>query len=127
MVETQSNSLLNKLAGEAKAAKKENRKQIFRKVVVYLDADAKEHFAKKYDAQGKALKDEKGNDLREEVSDGWTYTFSEVGTSKVVKVVYPKKVKLDMMKAYVVSGFGYNIVSGNMIFIDERGKIVLYQ
>ena len=121
------NDLFLKLSGEADRAKEEKRKQLLKKVVVYLKADAKPHFPKKRDADGNVVKDEKGHEVRETVSDGFSYTFSEFGKSKVVKVVYPAKLKLGMLQAYVVSGLGYDIPSGNLIFIDEGSKIALYK
>ena len=33
------------------------------------------------------MKDENGKDLRSDKSDGYTYTFTEFGTAKVVKIV----------------------------------------
>lgn len=120
-------SLVSKLSAVAEQEKKRSSKQILSAIVIYLGADVTQHFPKVKDASGKAVKDDKGNDLRSETSDGWTFTFSEVGTSKVVKVVYPKKVDVQMMTAYQVSGFGYSISSGNMLFIDEASKISLYQ
>lgn len=120
-------NLVSKLSAVAEQEKKRSSKQILSAIVVYLGTDATQHFPKVKDAQGKTVKDDAGNDVRSDESDGWTFTFSEVGTSKVVKVVYPKKVDVQMMTAYQVSGFGYSIASGNMLFIDEGVKISLYQ
>lgn len=120
-------NLLSKLSAVAEQEKKRSSKQILGAVVIYLGADITQHFPKVRDKSGKAVKDDKGNDLRSETSDGWTYTFSEVGTSKVVKIVYPEKLNTKMMTAYQVSGFGYSIASGNMLFIDEGVKVSLYQ
>ena len=120
-------NLVSKLSAVAEQEKKRSSKQILSAVVIYLGADATQHFPKVKDASGKAVKDDAGNDVRSDASDGWTHTFSEVGTSKVVKVVYPKKLRLDIMTAYQVSGFGYSISSGNLVFIDEGAKISLYQ
>lgn len=120
-------SLVSKLSAVAEQEKKRSSKQILSAIVVYLGTDATQHFPKVKDAQGKTVKDDSGSDLRSETSDGWTYTFSEVGTSKVVKVVYPKKLDVTMLTAYQVSGFGYSIASGNMLYIDEAVKISLYQ
>lgn len=120
-------SIISKLSSVAKQEKRRSNKQILSAVTIYLGVDPVEHFPKVKDASGKTVKGSDGSDLRAEASDGWTYTFSEVGTSKVVKVVYPKQVKLEMMTAYQVSGLGYSITSGNMLFIDENSKITLYQ
>lgn len=120
-------NLISKLSAVAEQEKKRSSKQILSVIVVYLGVDLTEHFPKVKDEQGKTVKDDEGKELRSKTSDGWTYTFSEVGTSKVVKVVYPKKLDVQMMTAYQVSGFGYSIASGNLIFIDEASKISLYQ
>lgn len=96
-------------------------------VVVYLGASVKEHFPKLRDEQGNKLKDEKGNDRRSEKSDGYTYTFSQVGTSKVVKVVAPQMLKFTVLGSYSISGLGYDISAGNMIFIEKDVKISPFQ
>lgn len=118
-------NLVSKLSAVAEQEKKRSNKQILSAIVVYLGADITEHFPKLKDAQGKTVKDDDGKDKRAETSDGFTHTFSEVGTSKVVKIVSPKKLKLDMLTAYTVYGFGYSM--GNMLYIDEGAKITLYQ
>lgn len=120
-------NLVSKLSAVAEQEKRRSSKQILSAIVIYLGADITQHFPKVKDASGKAVKDDNGNDVRSDASDGWTFTFSEVGTSKVVKIVYPKKLDVKMMTAYQVSGFGYSIASGNMLFIDEASKISLYQ
>lgn len=92
-------------------------------VAVYLGAQNKEHFPKMKDTSGNNLKDENGRDRRSKQADGYTHVFSEVGTSKMVKVVLPKSYNLELMTAYKLSGQGYDIVPGNMIFIEKDGKI----
>ena len=118
-------SLVSKLNAVAEQEKKRSSKQILSAVVVYLGADITAHFPKVKDASGKAVKDDNGKDLRSDTSDGFTHTFSEVGTSKMVKIVCPKKLSLEMLTAYQVSGFGYSM--GSMLYIDEGSKVVLYQ
>lgn len=118
-------NLVSKLSAVAEQEKKRSSKQILSAIVVYLGADITEHFPKLKDAQGKTVKDEEGKDKRSETSDGFTHTFSEVGTSKVVKIVSPKRLKLDMLTAYTVYGFGYSM--GSMLYIDEGAKVTLYQ
>lgn len=120
-------SSIEKLQKLAKAQQKRSSKQSFKKVGVYLGVEPKEHFSKKKDVEGNSIKDKSGNDVREEKSDGWTYTFNEVGTSKVIKIVLSNHVNVQMLQAYIINGLGYEIRSGNMIFIDEEGKIGLYQ
>lgn len=118
-------SLISKLSAVAEQEKKRSNKQILSAVVLYLGADVTQHFPKLKDENGQTIKDEKGNDRRSETFDGFTHTFSEVGTSKIVKVVCPKKLNLEMLTAYRVSGFGYSM--GSMLYIDEGSKVDLYQ
>lgn len=120
---------ISKLEQLAKLQQQRQSRQSFQKVVVYLGAEAREHFAKKRDSQGQVLKDDSGNDLREDTPDGVTLSFSEVGTSSLVKVVYPSNQAPDlkMMGAYVVSGMGFNINSANMLFLDQKVKISEYK
>lgn len=118
-------NLVSRLTAFAEKEKKRGSKQILGSVVVYLGAETTKHFPKMKDETGRVVKDEEGKEKRSEVSDGWTHTFSEVGTSKVVKVVYPKVLKLDMLTAYQVSGLGYSM--GSMLYIDENPKVILYQ
>lgn len=109
---------LNKLANLANSDDKGNR-QAFKNVVIKLGVKPVQHFPKARDKDGKVLKDENGNDLRSKTSDGYTYTFSDFETSKVVKVVLDKLYNVKVMNAYLISGYGYDIRSGNMIFIDK--------
>lgn len=118
-------NLISKLSAVAEQEKKRSNKQILSAVVLYLGADVTQHFPKLKDENGKTVKDEEGKDERSETSDGFTHTFSEVGTSKIVKVVCPKKLNLEMLTAYRASGFGYSM--GSMLYIDEGSKVDLYQ
>lgn len=95
-------------------------------VVVYLGVQNKEHFPKMKDSDGIKMKDENGRDRRSKHSDGYTHTFSEVGTSKVVKVVLSKSYSLELMTAYKIGGLGYDISSGNMIFIEKNGTVAKF-
>lgn len=95
-------------------------------IVVEVGCQPTEHFPKLKDANGVKLKDDRGNDLRADKPDGWTHTFAQFGSAKMVKVVLPKKYALDLLKAYKVSGKGYDIKSGNMIFIELEGRIENY-
>ena len=96
-------------------------------VVCTVGAPVKEHFPKVKLADGSTKKDSEGNDVRSEKSDGFTFTFSEIGTSQVVKVVLQKKYKLELDQFYSVGGKGYRIRSGNLIFIDEAGSISAFK
>lgn len=119
-------STLDKLNAMAKDGRSSN-KQAFKRVVIKLGVKPVKHFPKMKDKTGKTMKDESGNDLRSETSDGYTYTFSDFETSQVVKVVLDKLYDIKVMNAYLISGLGYDIRSGNMIFIDEDVKITEYK
>lgn len=92
---------------------------------VYVGAPAREHFPKIKDENGKSVKDEKGRDLRSDTSDGFTYVFSEFGTSKMIQIVLPKEYNLQLMGAYKLGGLGYDI-KGSMFFIEKDGTISNY-
>lgn len=109
---------LNKLASLANSDDEGNR-QAFKNVVIKLGVKPVQHFSKLKGNDGKTLKDEDGNDLRSKTSDGYTYTFSDFKTSRVVKVVLDKLYDIKVMNAYLISGYGYDIRDGNMIFIDK--------
>lgn len=119
-------STLDKLNAIAKEDHSSN-KQAFKRVVIKLGVKPVKHFPKMKDKSGKTMKDDSGNDVRSETSDGYTYTFSDFETSQVVKVVLDKLYDIKVMNAYLISGLGYDIRSGNMIFIDEDVKITEYK
>lgn len=101
--------------------------QLFKQIIaVHVGVKPKEHFPKKLDENGNKIKDEKGADLRSETSDGWTHTLVEFGTGKLVKVVLSEYHDLELLKAYQVAGLGYDIRSGNMFFIEQKGQIAEY-
>lgn len=95
-------------------------------VVIDLGIKPTQHFPKLKDSLGNNIKDENGKDKRSEVSDGYTYTFSQFGTGKMVKVVLPQQQKFEILGSYKVVGFGYDIRSANMIFIEQNAKIAEY-
>lgn len=98
-------------------------KQKFTLNAMYLGAPSKVHYPKLKDENGKNLKDSDGNSMVSEVSDGDTYTFSEIGTSKVLKVVHIPGLLLVPGGVYELKGLGYDMRSSNMIFIDEDTSI----
>ena len=119
---------LNKIRALEKSGSTSSNKTIFENLrVCYLDSPVKEHFPKVLNADGTKKKDENGNDLRSDRADGFIFTFSEIGTSQVVKVVLQKKYKLELDQFYSVGGKGYRIRSGNLIFIDEAGSISAFK
>jgi hypothetical protein len=95
-------------------------------VVIDLGIKPTQHFPKLKDGLGNKIKDEDGKDKRSETSDGYTYTFAEFGTGKIVKVVLPQQQKIELLGSYMVAGYGYDIKSANMIFIDRKAKIAEY-
>lgn len=96
-------------------------------VVIDVGIKPTQHFPKLKDEFGNKIKDENGKDKRSETSDGYTYTFTEFGTGKMVKVVLPQEQKIDLLGSYVVVGFGYDIKQANMIFIEQKAKIAEYR
>ena len=96
-------------------------------VVIDVGIKPTQHFPKLKDEFGNKIKDENGKDKRSEKSDGYTYTFTEFGTGKMVKVVLPQEQKIDLLGSYVVVGFGYDIKQANMIFIEQKAKIAEYR
>lgn len=120
-------SQLEKLKALQESKSKTANLSLFNNVVV-IDVGIKptEHFPKLKDKFGNKIKDENGKDKRSEISDGYTYTFTEFGTGKMVKIVLPEKLEIKLLGSYKVVGFGYDIKSANMIFIEQQGKIAEY-
>lgn len=117
---------LKALQEESKAKAQTSNMTAFSDLVgVYIGTPAREHFPKIKDDNGKAVKDDKGRDLRSETSDGFTHVFSEFGTSKMIQIVLPKEYALQLMNAYKLGGLGYDI-KGSMFFIEKDGTIANY-
>lgn len=95
-------------------------------VVVNVGCQPIEHFPKLKDKIGKNVVDSDGHVRRLEQSDGWTYTFSQFGTAKMVRVVLSKQLDLGLLQPYQVSGLGYDIRNANMIYIEKDIKISKY-
>ena len=121
-------SQLEKLKALQESKSKTANLSLFNNLIV-IDVGIKptQHFPKLKDEFGNKIKDENGKDKRSETSDGYTYTFTEFGTGKMVKVVLPQEQKIDLLGSYVVVGFGYDIKSANMIFIEQKAKIAEYR
>lgn len=91
---------------------------------IYLGAESRTHFPNLKDSFGKTLRDsQSGNPIKSEESDGDTYTFSEIGTSKMVKAVYIPGLILEVGTLYKVAGIGYDMRNSNMLLIDEDSNI----
>lgn len=117
---------LKALQEENKAKSQKANMTAFNNLVgVYVGTPAREHFPKIKDENGKAVKDERGRDLRSDKSDGYTHTFSEFGTFKMIQIVLPKEYNLQLMNAYKLSGLGYDI-KGSMFYIEQNGTISSY-
>lgn len=118
-------SQLEKLKALQESKSKTANLSLFNNVVVIdVGIEPTQHFPKLKDKFGNKIKDENGKDKRSETSDGYTYTFTEFGTGKMVKIVLPKEIEIKLLGSYKVVGFGYDIRSVNMIFIEQQGKIV---
>lgn len=96
--------------------------------IVVIDVGIKpmKHYPKLKDEFGNKIKDENGKDKRSETSDGYTYSFVEFATGKMVKIVLPQERKFDLLGSYKAVGLGYDIKSANMIFIEQRAQIAEY-
>lgn len=93
-------------------------------IALYLGAKPRPHFPKLRDTNGNKLTDpQTGRDMVSEISDGDTYTLSELGTSKIVKIVAISGLPLEVGEAYRIEGLGYDLRSSNMIFVDEDSVI----
>lgn len=96
-------------------------------LVVFTGAPVTEYYDKLRDANGNIVKDSKGKSTKGTKLLGYTYTFSELGTSKMVKVVLSQgNLNLTLLNVYKTSGMGYDLRNANMIFIDERGGLKNY-
>lgn len=95
-------------------------------VVIDLGIKPTQHFPKLRDEFGNKIKDENGTDKRSEVSDGYTYTFNEFATGKMVKIVLPEERKFELLGSYKVAGLGYDIKQANMVYIEQKGQIAEY-
>lgn len=92
-------------------------------VVVEVGVEPKAYFPKLKTADGATIKGPDGKDQRAEQPSGWTYTFTEFGTAKTVKIVLSQQYELSPLTVCQVSGRGYDIQQGNLVFIQEDGEI----
>lgn len=117
---------LQKLAEQQNAKKTANLTAFSGLVCIHLGIPSKPYYPKLKDANGNKIKDEKGNDKRAEQPTGVQITLVQFGTGKKVIAVFPQGYKLDLLKAYVVGGKGYDIKSGNMYFLEQDCTLVAY-
>lgn len=129
MSQEQTNGLsqFQKLKALQESKNKTSNLTLFNNVVV-IDVGIKptQHFPKLKDKFGNKIKDGDGKDKRSEVSDGYTYSFVEFATGKMVKIVLPEERKFELLGSYKVAGLGYDIKSANMIFIEQKVHIADY-
>lgn len=94
-------------------------------VVINVGAPPVPHYPKIKDENGANVKDSNGKDKRAEQLDGYTFTFAEYGTAKMIKVVLPAKCQdqLVLLRPYKISGLGYDIRNANMLFLEKDVKI----
>lgn len=110
-------------------AKKDTSKMVqFDKVnAIYLGVPISEHYLPETDpVSGKAILDANGRKVKSSILAGYLYTFSEYGTSKIVKVVLPQRLNVSPLNVYQISGFGYDIRSSGLIYIKESGACKAY-
>lgn len=105
---------------------KATNKSSFDLTAVFLGVEPTPHFPYVLDKNGKKIIDQQtGKPIKDEVPDGTTYTFSELGTSKIIKIISSDLHDLQICGAYKISGLGYDLRSSSLIFIDENAKIDL--
>lgn len=118
---------LEKLKADLSAKKKGNKVEFNNLIIVYTGAEPKEYKEKLRDSLGNVIKDDKGNEKRSSTVKGYTHTFNELGTAKIVKVVMKSRdINTQLLGVYKVSGLGYDIRQSSMIFIDETKDIKNY-
>ncbi len=118
---------INKLKNQIKNKNKNGNMTKFDGLIsIFLGVEPKEFFPKIKDKEGHPVKDEKGEVMREPVATGFTYTFSELGTSKIIKIVVRKKLQIELLDLVILGGYGYDIKQNSMIFIQEEGVIRRY-
>lgn len=118
---------LKQLQSQAKAKTTQSNMTKFDSVVVvHVGVEVKPHYPKLKNELGQNVKDERGQDKRAKESDGYTYTFVEFATAKIVKIVLKKLYNFEPLKVFEVGGEGYDIKQANLIFIEKNTTIKEY-
>lgn len=118
---------LNKLKADLSAKKTGNKTEFNDLIVVYTGVAETQYFAKLKDENGNVVKGSDGKPKKVDTVSGYTYTFNELGTAKIVKVVLNKEnLNVQLLNVYKIGGLGYDLKQSNMIFIDEKGSIRNY-
>lgn len=121
-------SQLDKLKqlADAQKNKKSSLKTISNLVCINVGIPPKPYYKKVKGSDGKDVVGEDGKPMREENSSGTQISLVEFGTGKKVLAVFPKSYDLELLKAYVVSGDGYDIKAGGMYFLEKNCTIANY-
>ena len=93
---------------------------------VYLGVEPKKHYPKMVDSSGNKIKETvngRERDKRSAVSDGYQYSFNELGTGKIILVVVPERINVELLSPYSISGLGYDISKSMMYFVEKNGTI----
>ena len=117
-------NLLNEKQKKNSAAKVEFKDLI----CIYTGVQSAPYYEKLKDGNGKDVKDKDGKIVRSSELKGYMYTFNELGTAKVVKIVVTNKdMPIKLLSVYKIKGDGYDIKNGNMIFLDENVGVTNYE
>ena len=92
-------------------------------IAINVGVAPKPFYPKLKDENGKNVKNEKGQDLRSEHQGGWTHTFVEFETAKMIKFVMKNKMNLELLDVVSVSGHGYDIKGSNMFFLEKNVQV----
>lgn len=120
---------LKKLKTTLNAKKTSSNMTLFGNLLcVDIGVEPKIFYPKKKDYAGNKVLDEQGKEVRSEVSSGYTHTFVELQTARIVKVVLPSKISdFDLLDIVIVQGYGYDIKQSNLVFIQEKGAVKRYE
>lgn len=119
--------LINKLKADLSSKKTGNKTEFNDLIVVYTGVSETQYFAKLKDEKGNVLKSDDGKPIKVDTVTGYTYTFNQLGTAKMVRVVLNKEnLNIQLLNVYKIGGLGYDLRQSNMIFIDEKGSIRNY-
>lgn len=119
---------INKLKNQLKNKNSNGNMTRFDKIfVIYLGNEPKEYYKKMKDQNGNLLKDSNGEALRSPTPTGITYTFSELGTNRIVKAVFNQKINVELLDLMYISGLGYDIKQSSMLFIQEIIEATRYE
>lgn len=99
---------------------KDDNKQDLELVVTWVGIDTKPYYAKLRDETGNVIKDDKGNVQRSKHRTGWTATFVQFGTGKIVRVVFEKNYSFEPAVLIKITGRGYDFKKERSYYLDEN-------